>query len=216
MNYEQFMLQEEQLDEVRGTLGGMTNAVLKRGAKRTAGEAKSQTASAGRANAGGVGDAANKVSTAATNTSDAAQITKGTKAVGRQVAKKTAAAAPNKAASIGRATKGLRNVADKASKGIAKMNAPLKAASKTLGGKALGPAAVGVGIADATFNNPEVRKGYHNYSPKDTFGIGPGKTEYKEKKPQQSTFSKELGIDSKTFTDNKNRGRTGAKKRTGK
>ena len=225
MNYEQFMLQEEQLDEV--TMGGLTNAVVRRGVKRGGSEVKSNTAAQGRATAGDVGKAANEVSSAATNVSDAKDVTKGAKAIGRSAAKKAAKNAPKTAAKVSNALKPVANVAKKVGSKVGTAlkgaSAPVKAAGKALSGPA-GAAAVGTGIADATFRNKENQKKYADYSPKDTFGFGPGKTKnvYKQPKASEGAYAKELGATAKKVTDTlsasgKGRGgRSGAKRRTGK
>ena len=132
MNYEEFMMQLEELqalDEV--TARGITNAVARRAFRRGGQEVKSKIDSQAR---GGTtaGQAANKVSSTATNVADAKQGAKAVKATGRYAAKKAAQAAPKTAASAAKVLKPLKGLVGKAGTALKTASKPLAAAGKAV------------------------------------------------------------------------------------
>ena len=151
---------------------GLGKAVLKRAVAGKADDIKRAAAAQGRKNTGKVGEVANKVSSAAKQVQDVKDTATGGKAAAKIANKQLAKVAPKAAAKLTQMAKPVKDAASTVAKLAGKVTKPV---SKVLGGKALGPAAVGVGIADATFRNPRVQKAYQNYSPKKTFGFGPDK-----------------------------------------
>ena len=182
---------QEYLTEV--TRQGIAKAITKRAARAHADDQLRSQAAAGRKAAGGeTGKVVNKVGEVANTAQDVKDVAKGGKLAGKHATKAIAKRAPQTAAKVANAAAPVKNVLNKASNVASKVTKPV---GKVLGHKAVGPTAVGVGIADATFRNKENQKRYADYSPKKLFGVGPGKTKnvYKQSKPSEGAYAKELG-----------------------
>lgn len=152
--YEQLMTE--------ASLYGLGKSVLKRGVASKADDIKRSAAAQGRSKTGKVGEVANQASKVAKQAQDVKDTATGGKAAAKLGNKQLAKVAPKAAAKLSQAAKPLKAAANTVSKVAGKVTKPI---SKVVGGKVLGPAAVGVGIADATFRNPKVQKAYQNYTP---------------------------------------------------
>lgn len=141
---------------------GLGKSVLKRAVAGKADDVKRSAAAQGRSNTGKVGEVANQAGKVAKQAQDVKDTVGGGKAAAKLGHKQLAKVAPKAAAKLSQAAKPLKAAANTVSKVAGNVAKPV---TKVLGGKAFGPAAVGVGIADATFRNPKVQKAYANYNP---------------------------------------------------